>query len=81
MHMMFHTVKPGDTLWKIAHHHHTSIHHLLHINPAIKDPNLIYIGQKLKFISFKQKSPPSRIILLLRGHFRDNKKKFLQCLL
>ncbi|WP_367142651.1 LysM peptidoglycan-binding domain-containing protein [Desulfosporosinus sp.] len=48
MHMMFHTVKRGDTLWKIAHHHHTSVHHLLHINPSIKNPNLIYIGQKIK---------------------------------
>jgi len=48
MHMMFHTVKQGETLWKIAHHHHTSIHHLVHMNPAIKNPNLIYVGQRLK---------------------------------
>jgi len=48
MHMMYHTVKPGETLWKIAHHHHTSVHHLVHMNPSIKNPNLIYIGQRLK---------------------------------
>ena len=48
MHKMFHIIKPGDTLWKIAHHHHTSIHHLLHINPWITNPDLIYIGQRIK---------------------------------
>jgi LysM repeat protein len=45
---MFHTVISGDTLWKIAHHHHTSVHHLLHINPWIKNPDLIIIGQRIK---------------------------------
>lgn len=48
MKKMIHTVKSGDTLWKIAHHHHTSIHHLLHMNPAIINPDLIYIGQRLR---------------------------------
>ena len=40
--------KARGTLWKIAHHHHTSIQHLVHMNPSIKNPNLIYIGQRLK---------------------------------
>ena len=48
MHKMFHIVKPGDTLWKIAHHHHTSVNHLLHINSWIKNPDLIRIGQRIK---------------------------------
>lgn len=47
-HKMVHTVKPGETLWKIAHHHHTTVHHLIHLNPQIKDPNLIYPGQRIK---------------------------------
>ncbi len=51
LHKMFHTVKSGDTLWKIAHHHHTSVHHLLHKNPSIKNPDLILLVRELRFIN------------------------------
>ncbi len=37
----------GDTLAKIAIRYHTTIWALLRANPAIRNPNLIYVGQRL----------------------------------
>lgn len=41
------TVKPGDSIWKIAEKYQTGISELLGQNPQIKNSNLIYPGQKL----------------------------------
>lgn len=41
------TVKSGDTLWKIAVKNQTGISEILSQNPQIKNPDLIYPGQKL----------------------------------
>ena len=40
-------VKPGDTLGAIAKHYHTTVAVLARMN-GIKNPNKIYVGQKLK---------------------------------
>lgn len=40
----FHTVKPGDTLNKIARQHEMTLQELLRVNPGI-DPDRIYVGQ------------------------------------
>ncbi|MGB9679840.1 MAG: LysM peptidoglycan-binding domain-containing protein [Thermoanaerobacteraceae bacterium] len=40
-------VKPGDTLWNIAKMYNTTIEAILDKNPEIKDPNLIYPGQRI----------------------------------
>ncbi|MGE5328253.1 MAG: LysM peptidoglycan-binding domain-containing protein [Deltaproteobacteria bacterium] len=40
------TVKPGDTLYKIALTYHVSLASILHANPSI-NPNYITIGQHL----------------------------------
>lgn len=40
-------VKRGDTLRKIAARFDTTVDVLLKLNPSIKDPNKIYVGQKL----------------------------------
>ncbi|MGE5678905.1 MAG: LysM peptidoglycan-binding domain-containing protein [Pseudomonadota bacterium] len=42
----FHTVKPGDTLNKIAEQHGMTLKELLRVNPGI-DPDRIYVGQML----------------------------------
>lgn len=41
------TVKPGDSIWKIAAKHETGISEILAKNPQIKNPSLIYPGQKI----------------------------------
>lgn len=41
------TVKKGDTLSKIAKQYNTTVQKLIELN-KIKDPNKIYVGQKLK---------------------------------
>lgn len=41
------TVKSGDNLTKIAKAHNTTVDAIVKLNPSIKDPNKIYVGQKL----------------------------------
>lgn len=41
------TVKPGDTMWKIAVKYQIGISEIIAANPQIKNPNLIYPGQKI----------------------------------
>lgn len=42
-----HTVVPGDTLWKIAVKYQIGLSEIISANPQIKDPDLIYPGQKI----------------------------------
>ena len=41
-------VKAGDNLTVIAARYHTSVANLLHLNPSIKNANLIFPGQTLR---------------------------------
>lgn len=41
------TVKPGDSMWKISVKYETGISEILAKNPQVKNPSLIYPGQKL----------------------------------
>ncbi|RKD33462.1 SafA/ExsA family spore coat assembly protein [Thermohalobacter berrensis] len=41
------TVKPGDSMWKIAVRYEVGVSELINANPQIKNPNLIYPGQKI----------------------------------
>lgn len=41
------TVKSGDSIWKIAVKYQTGVSEILSKNPQIKNPSLIYPGQKL----------------------------------
>ena len=43
-------VKPGNTLWQIAEEYNITINEIVRIN-NITNPNLIYPGEKLSFIS------------------------------
>ena len=38
----------GDTLWKLASRYGLSVSELVALNPGIKNPNLIYVGQKVR---------------------------------
>ena len=41
------TVKSGDTIWKIAAKHQVGMSEIIAANPQIKNPDLIYPGQKI----------------------------------
>ena len=41
------TVKPGDSMWKIAVKYQTGLSEIITANPQIKDPALIYPGQAI----------------------------------
>lgn len=41
------TIRYGDTMWKIAQRYQVGISELIAKNPGIKNPSLIYPGQKL----------------------------------
>lgn len=44
----YHTVVKGETMWGIARRYGVSLNTLIALNPQIKNPNLIYIGQKVR---------------------------------
>lgn len=44
----YYTVKSGDNLSKIAANHKTTLAAILKLNPGIKNPNIIYAGQKIR---------------------------------
>lgn len=41
------TIARGDTLSQLAKKYHTTVANLMKLNPSIKNPNLIYAGNKL----------------------------------
>ena len=41
-------VRPWDTLWDLAEEFETTVKTILDLNPQIKNPNLIYVGQKIR---------------------------------
>lgn len=45
---LWHTVVKGESLWVIARRYDTTVDGLLTLNPAIRNPNLILIGQKVR---------------------------------
>ena len=42
-----HTVASGDTLWSISQRYDTGVADLLAVNPGIKNPNLIRVGEQV----------------------------------
>ena len=44
----YYTVKKGDTLSAIAVNYHTTVNKLVALNPHIKNPNLIYVGDVIR---------------------------------
>ncbi|HHT83927.1 MAG: SafA/ExsA family spore coat assembly protein [Christensenellales bacterium] len=42
-----HIVQPGDSMWKIAVRYQTGLSEIIKANPHIKNPSLIYPGQRI----------------------------------
>lgn len=49
------TVKSGDTLTKIAKHNKSTVRRIYYANKKVKNPDLIYTGQKLRIPGNKEK--------------------------
>jgi len=45
---VYHTVKKGDTLSAIARAYGTTLSAVIALNPQIKNPNLIYPGDRIR---------------------------------
>ena len=43
-----HRVVQGDTLWALAARYGVGLDRLVALNPAIRNPNLIYVGQRVR---------------------------------
>ena len=44
----YHTVVKGDTLWALSRRYGLSLPELIRLNPQIKNPNLIRVGEKVR---------------------------------
>ena len=44
----YHRVVKGDTLWALAGTYGLSLAELIVLNPQIKNPNLIYVGDEVR---------------------------------
>ena len=45
---LYHTVVRGDTLWELARQYGVALNQIVELNPSIRNPNLIYPGQKVR---------------------------------
>lgn len=48
MEQKIHKVVRGDTLWSVAKQYGTTLEQILKLNPQIKNPNLIRVGQEVR---------------------------------
>ena len=44
----WHTVVRGDTFWAIAQKYGVTVERLVELNPGVRSPNLIYVGEKVR---------------------------------
>ncbi|WP_423219157.1 SafA/ExsA family spore coat assembly protein [Caloramator australicus] len=61
----YYTVQPGDSMWKIAQKYQVGISEIIAANPEIKNPALIYPGQKIKIPVIETKSLESEVVRLV----------------
>lgn len=59
------TIKSGDTMWKIAVRHQVGLSELIHANPNIKNPTLIYPNQKLTIPEISEKNFEGQVVQLV----------------
>lgn len=59
------TVKPGDSMWKIAVRYQVGLSELIHANPHIKNPALIYPNQRLTIPEISEKNFEGQVVRLV----------------
>lgn len=60
------TVQSGDSLWKIAVKNQVGLSELIGANPSLKNPNLIYPGQKISIPNMQDiKALESEVVRLV----------------
>lgn len=59
------TVQPGDTMWKIASRNQVGISEIISANPQVKNPALIYPGQKLTIPTVTTTAQENEVIRLV----------------
>lgn len=59
------TVKSGDSMWKIATKYQVGLSEIIAANPQIKNPSLIYPGQKLNIPNITVKNQESEVVRLV----------------
>ena len=59
------TVKPGDSMWKIAVRFQVGLSELIRANPHIKNPSLIYPNQKLTIPDISEKNFEAQVVRLV----------------
>ncbi|RHW34795.1 LysM peptidoglycan-binding domain-containing protein [Lysinibacillus yapensis] len=66
---MFHTVKPGETLFQISLDYRTSLARIIRANPGI-NPNAIHVGQLIEIPGFPDPNTlPYRIEVSINGRW------------
>lgn len=59
------TVQSGDTMWKIANRYQVGISEIISANPQIKNPALIYPGQKVTIPTVTSTTQENEVIRLV----------------
>jgi uncharacterized YkwD family protein/spore coat assembly protein SafA len=73
-----HTVRPGDSLWKISVKYQVGLSEIIAANPQFKNPNLIYPGQRVNIPTLSAtKSIESQVIQLTNQERAKNGLKTL----
>lgn len=61
----YYTVQSGDSMWKIAVKYQVGISEIIAANPEVKNPALIYPGQKIKIPVVETKGLESEVVRLV----------------
>ncbi|MEK4080547.1 CAP domain-containing protein [Solibacillus sp. FSL K6-1126] len=59
------TVKSGDTLWKIASKNQIGLSELISLNPTLKNPDMIYVGEKINISENEQQAVEEQVVSLV----------------
>ncbi|WP_336046701.1 CAP domain-containing protein [Solibacillus ferritrahens] len=59
------TVKSGDTLWKIASKNQIGLSELISLNPTLKNPDMIYVGDKITISENEQQAVEEQVVNLV----------------
>ena len=59
------TVQSGDTLWKIASKNQIGLSELIALNPSLKNPDLIMVGENIKISENEQQAVEEQVVTLV----------------